>query len=67
MSFVEFKSVLFFFRELKDFSTSGLLQNFQSLLKEGDALRLTDDEKVLVCTFLVTSEYCLETTQQLEV
>ncbi len=54
-------------RELKDFSTAGLLQNFQSLLKEGDAVRLSDDEKVQVCTFLVTSEYCLETTQQLEV
>lgn len=27
---------------------------------------MTADEKVLICTFLVTSEYCLETTQQLE-
>ncbi len=36
-------------------------------MKEGDSVRLTEDEKVLVCTFLVTSEYCLETTQQLEV
>ena len=97
-------------KDLKDFSTSGLIQNFQSLLKEGDPVRLTDDEKVstcpkpiapgntwshlttsghnynctcpmpltpgniwsqlqlqvLICTFLVTSEYCLETTQQLE-
>ncbi len=53
-------------KDLKDFSTSGLIQNFQSLLKEGETIRLTDDEKVLICTFLVTSEYCLETTQQLE-
>ena len=48
--------------KLRDFSTSGLIQNFQSLLREeGDAVRLSEDEKVLVCTFLVTSEYCLET------
>jgi archaellum component FlaC len=53
-------------KDLKDFSTTGLIQNFQSLLKEGVLVRLTDDEKVLICTFLVTSEYCLETTQQLE-
>ena len=58
-------------KDLKDFSinkssTSGFIQNFQSLLKEGDAVKLTDDEKVLICTVLVTSEYCLETTQQLE-
>ena len=33
-------------KDLKDFSTSGLIQNFQSLLKEGDPIRLTDDEKV---------------------
>ena len=33
-------------KDLKDFSTSGLIQNFQSLLKEGDPVRLTDDEKV---------------------
>ena len=60
-------------KDIKDIkeklTTSALLQNFQnfpSLLREGDAVRLTDDEKVLLCTFLVTSEYCLETTQQLE-
>ncbi|XP_040564185.1 vacuolar protein sorting-associated protein 53 homolog [Lepeophtheirus salmonis] len=55
---------------IKDFSSPvGFLQNFQSFLatKEGDSLlRLTSDDKVLVCTFLITSEYCLETTQQLE-
>ena len=36
-------------KDLKDFSTSGLIQNFQSLLKEGDPIRLTDDEKVISC------------------
>jgi len=51
---------------LKDLATSGLMQNFQSFLKD-ENVRLSDDEKVLVCTFLVTSEYCLETAQQLEV
>ena len=63
-----------FTKELRDFNTSGLIQNFQSLLKEGDltssssdvVVKLNDDEKVLICTFLVTSEYCLETMQQLE-
>lgn len=53
-------------KDLKDFSTTGLIQNFQSFLKEGDAIKLTNDERVLTCTILVTSEYCLETTQQLE-
>ena len=41
-------------KDLKDFSTSGLIQNFQSLLKEGDPVRLTDDEKVRRL-FLVTT------------
>ncbi len=36
-------------KELKDFSTSGLIQNFQSLLKEADTVRLTNDEKVSDC------------------
>ena len=45
-------------KDLKDFSTSGLIQNFQSLLKEGDPIRLTDDEKArqyLVTSNLVTT------------
>eukprot|EP00096_Caligus_rogercresseyi_P012763 TRINITY_DN5455_c0_g1_i2.p1 TRINITY_DN5455_c0_g1~~TRINITY_DN5455_c0_g1_i2.p1 ORF type:complete len:688 (-),score=266.96 TRINITY_DN5455_c0_g1_i2:196-2259(-) len=56
---------------IKDISSpAGFLQNVQSFLasKESDSpgLQLTPDEKVLVCTFLITSEYCLETTTQLE-
>ena len=49
----------------KEFSTNTFVQSFQRI-KDGDTVRLNDDEKVLLCTFLLTSEYCIETTQQLE-
>nr|CAG4649978.1 EOG090X024P [Sida crystallina] len=62
-----------FTRELRDLSSvgaAGLIQNFQSLLKEGDvtnsANRCTKDDIARICTILTTAEYCLETTQQLE-
>lgn len=47
-------------------STSGLIQNFSSLLKEGEAPRFTKDEQKKICCILTTAEYCLETTRQLE-
>jgi len=55
-------------KDLKDLSnaTSGILQNFSSLLKEGDMPRFSPQDQVLICCFLVTAEYCLDTTQQLE-
>lgn len=40
-----------------------MLQNF---LKEGDVLRYLEDDLVQICYILTTSEYCLETVQQLE-
>nr|CAG4650778.1 EOG090X024P [Simocephalus serrulatus]SVE94101.1 EOG090X024P [Simocephalus serrulatus] len=62
-----------FTRELRDLSSAGaagLIQNFQSLLKEGDissnSPRYTKDDIARICTILTTAEYCLETTQQLE-
>ncbi|KAG1693746.1 Vacuolar protein sorting-associated protein 53 [Nymphon striatum] len=48
-------------------STTGLMQNFQSLLKEGEVTRFTQEEQCRICSVLTTAEYCLETTQQLEV
>ncbi|XP_049767266.1 vacuolar protein sorting-associated protein 53 homolog [Schistocerca cancellata] len=58
-------------RDLRDLSsaglsTAGLIQNFQSLLKEGEVTRYTPEEQARVCSILTTAEYCLETTQQLE-
>merc|ERR1719259_1259533 len=53
-------------KDLKDFSTQGLIQNFQSLLREGDTVRISPDERVFLCSVVVTSEYIIETTQQLE-
>ncbi|XP_044738076.1 vacuolar protein sorting-associated protein 53 homolog [Chrysoperla carnea] len=53
-------------RDLQNLSTSGLIQNFSSLLKEGDITRFTKEEQTRICCILQTAEYCLETTQQLE-
>ncbi|XP_063216912.1 vacuolar protein sorting-associated protein 53 homolog isoform X2 [Bacillus rossius redtenbacheri] len=50
----------------RDLSTSGIMQNFQSFLKEGEVTRYTGEEQSRVCSILTTAEYCLETTQQLE-
>ncbi|XP_015586668.1 vacuolar protein sorting-associated protein 53 homolog [Cephus cinctus] len=53
-------------RDLRDLSTAGLIQNFQSLLKEGESTRFNKEEQSRICCILTTAEYCLETTQQLE-
>lgn len=52
-------------RDLQKMSTSGLIQNFSSLLKEGEIVRFTSEELKKICCILTTAEYCLETTQQL--
>jgi hypothetical protein len=44
-------------------SAAGLLQSF---LKEGEAKIFTKSELCQVCNILLTANYCLETTQQLE-
>lgn len=54
-------------RDLQKISTSGLIQNFSSLLKEGDLPKFTRMEQNQICCILITAEYCLETTMQLEV
>ncbi|XP_046604385.1 vacuolar protein sorting-associated protein 53 homolog isoform X1 [Neodiprion virginianus] len=53
-------------RDLRDLSTAGLIQNFQSFLKEGESTRFNKEEQSRICCILTTAEYCLETTQQLE-
>lgn len=53
-------------RELRDLNTTGLIQNFQSFLKEGEATRFTSHELYRIACILTTAEYCVETTQQLE-
>lgn len=52
-------------RDLQKMSTSGLIQNFSSFLKEGEITRFTNNELRKICCILTTAEYCLETTQQL--
>ncbi|CAL1538897.1 unnamed protein product [Lymnaea stagnalis] len=44
-------------------SASGLIQ---SILKEGEVTKLTEDEQCRICSLLCTAEYCMDTTQQLE-
>ena len=51
-------------RDIKELSTQ--LQNFHSLLKEGEQIKLHPDERVFICSVIVTAEYIIETTQQLE-
>ena len=58
-------SVQLLTRDLQKMSTSGLIQNFSSLLKEGELTRFNKDELAKICCILSTAEYCLETTQQL--
>ncbi|KAL3271117.1 hypothetical protein HHI36_021612 [Cryptolaemus montrouzieri] len=58
-------SVSMLTRDIQRMSTSGLIQNFSSFLKEGDAVKLNKDEQARICCILTTAEYCLETTQQL--
>ncbi|XP_057335223.1 vacuolar protein sorting-associated protein 53 homolog [Microplitis mediator] len=53
-------------RDFRDLSTAGLIQNFQSFLKEGESTRFSKEEQSRICCILTTAEYCLETTQQLE-
>ncbi|CAG9818693.1 unnamed protein product [Phaedon cochleariae] len=58
-------SVQNFTKDLQKMSTSGLIHNFSSLLKEGELTRFSKDEQAKICCILTTAEYCLETTQQL--
>ncbi|KAH3777516.1 hypothetical protein DPMN_178963 [Dreissena polymorpha] len=44
-------------------SASGLIQ---SILKEGEVSKLTEEEQCRACAILCTAEYCMETTHQLE-
>jgi len=44
-------------------SASSLIQ---SILKEGEMVKLTEEEQCRTCSILCTAEYCMETTQQLE-
>lgn len=41
-------------------------QVIHSFMKEGETARYTKEERILICKILTTSEYCLETVQQLE-
>ena len=57
--------------QIKDLSglsqaTTGILANFSSLLKEGEAVRFSAGDQVVICSSLVTVEYCLDTTLQLQ-
>ncbi|CAE1299826.1 VPS53 [Acanthosepion pharaonis] len=44
-------------------AASGLIQ---SILKEGEVAKFTEEEQCRACSILCTAEYCMETTQQLE-
>ncbi|XP_076473100.1 vacuolar protein sorting-associated protein 53 homolog [Babylonia areolata] len=43
-------------------TASGLIQ---SILKEGEASKLSEEEQWRVCSILATAEYCMDTTSQL--
>lgn len=58
-------SVQLLTRDLQKMTTSGIIQNFSSLLKDGEVVRFNKDELGKICCILSTAEYCLETTQQL--
>ncbi len=45
-------------------AATGLIQN---MLKEGELTKLSEEEQCRICSILCTAEYCMETTQQLEV
>ena len=45
-------------------AATGLIQN---MLKEGEITKLTEEEQCRICSILCTAEYCMETTQQLQV
>ena len=42
------------------------MANFSDLLKEGETVRFSGADQVVICSCLVTVEYCLEATSQLE-
>ncbi|XP_048777650.2 vacuolar protein sorting-associated protein 53 homolog [Ostrea edulis] len=44
-------------------SASGLIQ---SILKEGEVTKFTEEEQCRICSILCTAEYCMETSHQLE-
>ncbi|XP_060068692.1 vacuolar protein sorting-associated protein 53 homolog [Ylistrum balloti] len=44
-------------------SASGLIQ---SILKEGEVTKFTEEEQCRICSILCSAEYCMETSQQLE-
>lgn len=52
-------------RDLQNLSTAAG-QVINSLLKEGETPRYTNDQISKMCCILTTAEYCLETVQQLE-
>jgi len=35
-------------------------------MKEGETIRFSANDQIMICSFLVTAEYCLDTAQQLE-
>ena len=73
-SFSVYYSFFYFFKTLIDIcyraavqsnlSTAGSL--IQSILKEGDTPKFSEEEQRLCCVVMCTSEYCMETSQQLE-
>ncbi|KAL3858283.1 hypothetical protein ACJMK2_012931 [Sinanodonta woodiana] len=47
-------------------SSSAATSLIQSILKEGEVIKLIEEEQCRICSILCTAEYCMETTQQLE-
>lgn len=39
-------------RDLRDLSTAGFIQNFQSLLKEGETARYSKEEQSRICWYV---------------
>lgn len=61
----KFTKTALFYRVSKE-GTSSAAGLIQSILKEGEITKFTEEEQCRICSILCTAEYCMETTQQLE-
>ena len=61
----KFTKTALFYRVSKE-GTSSAAGLIQSILKEGEINKFTEEEQCRICSILCTAEYCMETTQQLE-
>ncbi|CAG0916149.1 unnamed protein product [Notodromas monacha] len=59
-------------KDFREMSTQGLIQNFSNLLKDStggatEVAKFSREEICRICSVLATTDYCLETCQQMEI